>query len=806
MAGVYGNMMVVPGNARGGALPTYQSSGQRYAPGAQASARLNDSAAQITMQGVRQHAESVRTLRWGIDRVAEALARVPEYEDRRAQSLARQAFAEYQNQLVEQKSQLSTLRGGDAIGANGAPDIVKQSQDWHARKQDEISSRLGSGLGSEKARKYFAELAQEAGTNFTAWAFGRREQELDRYEKSVFEAALSAETNAVASDPDDIQAAVRSMGRVQALIERQAAREGWAPEATRERVRIAFDGMIVAGVNTKLASGDIGGAAQLMSVWKSRLGAQSGAQLQKSLDDAVYRQYNAAIANGDYQQAIGLQDMALGESRRGGADVEKAFANLGMEGAVAKVNTGAMMPETKQAIIGEAKARGVPAELALAVAMTESDGNHGIADSHAGAQGLFQLMPGTAKDLGVDARDLGQNISGGISYLKKMLDKYEGNTELALMAYNWGPGNVDTWLKSGRTRTVPSETRAYPQIVANFMEGYDRKGKSRPGGNGIVQDPAIRQTIGGKEGTLLALQHIGQTDGLSLEERTAELRARAEQVPAGAQRSAYLALVNSALTQQKDLETATAGKTAHDFIDLGRGQKWSDAQWEQNIAQLEANGVSRQTLKLIRNELKEGRKESTSTAAKEARKQLLSEYFQKIDAQFARTGQVVEDTSTLDKLYAEGRITLEDYNKAVDYQKKGGSLQNVNQTKLNKLYKSLTGGKKDVCPDEIAEQVWSHFGESVGESKGRIISDDEIMQYMARQMTEVVVPGRLWGESTVQRWEAEADERVILRSRVPENLVASVKNFMLQRGATKEQAENPEYQEKAYNKMLKGEF
>jgi len=106
--------------------------------------------------------------------------------------------------------------------------------------------------------------------------------------------------------------------------------------------------------------------------------------------------------------------------------------------------------------------------LIKAVIANESSFNAN-ATSKTGAQGLMQLMPATAASLGVrDAYDPVQNVAGGTRYLRGLLDRFGGNTQLAVAAYNAGPGAVEKY------GGVPpyAETRSYVQNVLASFESY----------------------------------------------------------------------------------------------------------------------------------------------------------------------------------------------------------------------------------------------------------------------------------------------------------------------------------------------
>ena len=125
----------------------------------------------------------------------------------------------------------------------------------------------------------------------------------------------------------------------------------------------------------------------------------------------------------------------------------------------------------KATIVKHAVSMGVDPAIALSIARAESGFRHEARSSH-GAVGVFQLMPSTAKRMGLNPYSLNDNIKGGIMYYKKMYNMF-GSVELALAAYNAGPGNVKRY-----NNTIPpyAETRRF---VTKIMSDVNRQ-KSTP--------------------------------------------------------------------------------------------------------------------------------------------------------------------------------------------------------------------------------------------------------------------------------------------------------------------------------------
>jgi len=155
----------------------------------------------------------------------------------------------------------------------------------------------------------------------------------------------------------------------------------------------------------------------------------------------------------------------------GARSVERSFdeifrQQISLAGGQGVMTSGSAQLDAIFAAAGERY--NLPANLIMAVAQVESNFRPNVT-SRAGAQGIMQLMPATARHLGVtDSFDPEQNIMGGARYLRELLDRFDGNLELALASYNAG------WPTVMRHGGIPpfAETQAYvPRVLNLFQNG-----------------------------------------------------------------------------------------------------------------------------------------------------------------------------------------------------------------------------------------------------------------------------------------------------------------------------------------------
>lgn len=130
---------------------------------------------------------------------------------------------------------------------------------------------------------------------------------------------------------------------------------------------------------------------------------------------------------------------------------------------------GVPAPKKYASLIGKAAVdNDLPPEL-LAAQIKQESGFNPNAVSSAGAQGISQFMPGTAKEMGVNPLDPASAIPGGAQYLRQNIDKFGGSVPLGLAAYNAGPGRVQQ--SGGDISKLPNETRGY---IANILGSQGR--------------------------------------------------------------------------------------------------------------------------------------------------------------------------------------------------------------------------------------------------------------------------------------------------------------------------------------------
>lgn len=209
---------------------------------------------------------------------------------------------------------------------------------------------------------------------------------------------------------------------------------------------------------------------------KTDIGETAAAAAELMRLDMMRSAFSLGDAAGEVNRPVGAQAMefilkSFAQNRGEAPVVDSPQAADGEPAAVSAAEASSAGPRDsgrlEDVILRASRRYGVEVGLIKAVIKAESNFNPN-AVSHAGAQGLMQLMPATARGLGVtDSFDPEQNVMAGTRFLKDLLKRYGGDIDKTLAAYNWGPGNVDR-----KPHLLPRETRDYLVKVKEYYNQF----------------------------------------------------------------------------------------------------------------------------------------------------------------------------------------------------------------------------------------------------------------------------------------------------------------------------------------------
>ena len=219
--------------------------------------------------------------------------------------------------------------------------------------------------------------------------------------------------------------------------------------------------MAVIGMGGGAAGGATAGAA---------LGAELGTVIAPGVGTVAGGAVGGAVGTVVGAAGGGLEGFGIGKLKEWlmGSNADQGMGR----------NAVAADPSVAAMIDAAAARHGLSAEFLHAVAHQESgerqyDAHGNVVTSGAGAMGVMQIMPQTARGHGMDARDAGQNIEMGASEYESLMRKYHGNLDEVLAAYNWGQGHLDRAIKQhgGFSRDfLPAETQQYVRSIEGRLQ------------------------------------------------------------------------------------------------------------------------------------------------------------------------------------------------------------------------------------------------------------------------------------------------------------------------------------------------
>ena len=494
------------------------------------------------------------------------------------------------------------------------------------------------------------------------------------------------------------------------------------------------------------------------SVWDGKL-----AELKRAVDDnpedrdrAQYLlnealEYRASMRPGQDISAerLALEDL-VNEGRidsllnRGEVDAANNVLGSMQQGGKAIIR--GMAPETETLIRNAARKYGIDEELALATAMQESGGNQKCV-SHAGATGVMQLMPGTARDLGVNPHDIAQNIDGGVRYLAAMKKKF-GNDQDALTAYNWGPGAMQKYIAGGRKGAMPKEAREYAGRVMGRRQGVSSAKYAQA--KAKIDAYAKKQEAEAQKAQQLAL--LNSLEGIAAEAAKLPEEAQADYIYRGVEQLGIkdpkaLAEARSHASSQieylKKRHKASEARSIGEICELGKMDNPT-----QFAARLLESGLSPEARKQAEE------KHNGKLVENELNMRALAKLREDIDRAQENGSPLTED-DIYSRAY-DSRMTNEQLKSALKYLAEGGNRGSLKFTEVRQIWTSLQSmqGEK-VKPDDMPSWMYDAVLKQL--PQGKEPSYNLIKQLVARACISGKVPGRIWGKSSTTYGKALAE-------------------------------------------------
>lgn len=267
MSGVYGRMLAIPNRARSGALPTYQGNGQVYAPGAGVSARLSDAGGRLAGEAAQESARGLANLAKAADKAVQV--GINAYEDYQV-ARAKDAFNKYQQEEMELRARLNTLKGQNALGDEG---VEAQLGRWRTGARQRFAEELGT---NSVASLMFGRAADRQDAETDAWAIGKVDRERTAYANGVDEAAIINATNKAMQDPMNHAAVGEAVGTIRATYESMARRNGWDASYRDAKFGEARQKMFGEMITNAIQAEDLGTARSLLRIHGAELGGLKG--------------------------------------------------------------------------------------------------------------------------------------------------------------------------------------------------------------------------------------------------------------------------------------------------------------------------------------------------------------------------------------------------------------------------------------------------------------------------------------------------------------------------------------------------